>query len=89
MNTVASENGAHSTLYKQYEDLLAEISTLRENIFQELTQVKQGCADLKKIQAPSTVQPRTPLLQRNSFSDIQAFSDQNLDYNDTAGHEII
>ena len=89
MKTVASECGTHSTLYKQHKDLLAQISTLLENIFQELTQVKQGCDDLKKIQAPSTVQSRTPQLQRSSYSNIQAFSDKNPGYNDNKEHEIV
>ena len=63
--------------------------TVVDTIANKATKIKKDNANLTKIQAPSTVQSRTPQLQRSSYSDIQAFSDKNLGYNDTTGHEII
>ena len=89
MKAVASESGTHSAVYKRYEGILARLDTLIEMIFQEVMQFKQEQANLTTIQAPSTVQQTAPQLAKISYSDIQAFSDKNLGYNDTTGHEII
>ena len=81
------------TLRLLRETAISRLSSIDHNNAQ--CYIKQGSknqkehANLKKIQAPSTVQPRTPQLQRSSYSDIQAFSDKNLGYNDTTGQEII
>ena len=89
MEIIARDSGKHSPLYKKYEGYLASTMTMVDSIANKAAKIKKDNANLKKIQAPSTVQSRTPRLQRSSYNDIQAFSDKNLGYNDTTGHEII
>ena len=60
-----------------------------ERIMQAIATVRHDNADLTKIQAPDTAQPRTPQLAKVFYIDIQVFSDQNLGSSDTTGHEII
>ena len=83
MEIIARDSGTQSPRYKKNEDYLASTMTVVDTIVDKAAKIKKDNANLKKIQAQSTVQSRTPRLQRSSYNDIQAFSDKNLGYNDT------
>ena len=69
MEIIARDSGKHSPLYQKYEGYLASTMTVVDTIANKAAKIKKDNANLTKIQAPSTVQSRTPQLQRISYND--------------------
>ena len=88
MKAALRQYGDQSTEVERLLRDLTWTTNMFERTVQAIAKVKQDNANLTKIQAPSTVQPETPQLAKNSYRDTQAFFDQNLGSSDATYDQL-